>query len=72
MQFKRYPKDALSYPSFGFKFPLNCWDIENTTFVISGFTYKGKPIPPLKVRLNYTTCSCAGLRRPTGDTQQAQ
>ena len=72
MQFKRYPKDALSYPSFGFKFPLNCWDIENTTLVISGFTYKGKPIPPLKVRLNYTDLSqVPGYEGPPA-TQQAQ
>ena len=72
MQFKRYPKDALSYPSFGFKFPLDCWDIENTTLVISGFTYKGKPIPPLKVRLNYTNLSqVPGYEGPPA-TQQAQ
>ena len=72
MQFKRYPKDALSYPSFGFKFPLDCWDIENTVLVISGFTYKGKPIPPLKVRLNYTGLSqVPGYEGPPA-TQQAQ
>lgn len=72
MQFKRYPKDALSYPSFGFKFPLDCWDIENTTLVISGFTYNGKPIPPLKVRLNYTDLSqVPGYEGPPA-TQQAQ
>ena len=72
MQFKRYPKDALAYPSFGFKFPLDCWDIENTTLVISGFTYKGKPIPPLKVRLNYTDLSqVPGYEGPPA-TQQAQ
>ena len=72
MQFKRYPKDALSYPSFGFKFPLDCWDIENTTLVISGFTYNGKPIPPLRVRLNYTDLSqVPGYEGPPA-TQQAQ
>ena len=72
MQFKRYPKDSLSYPSFGFKFPLDCWDIENTVLVISGFTYKGKPIPPLKVRLNYTDLSqVPGYEGPPA-TQQAQ
>ena len=72
MQFKRYPKDALSYPSFGFKFSLDCWDIENTVLVISGFTYKGKPIPPLKVRLNYTNLSqVPGYEGPPA-TQQAQ
>ena len=54
MQFKRHPKDKLAYPSFGFKFPLDCWDVENTELVITGFTYKGKPIPPLKVHLSYT------------------
>ena len=57
MQFKRYPKDNLAYPSFGFKFPLDCCDVENTYLVISGFTYKGKPIPPLKVRMNYMNLS---------------
>ena len=72
MQFKRYPKDALSYPSFGFKFPLDCWDIENTVLVISGFTYNGKSIPPLKVRLNYTNLSqVPGYEGPPA-TQQAQ
>ncbi|EGW51028.1 hypothetical protein HMPREF1022_01982 [Desulfovibrio sp. 6_1_46AFAA] len=62
----------FTYPSFGFKFPLNCRDIENTTLVISGFTYKGKPIPPLKVRLNYTDLSqVPGYEGPPA-TQQAQ
>ena len=62
----------LNYPCFGFKFALSCRDIENTILVISGFTYKGKPIPPLKVRLNYTDLSqVPGYEGPPA-TQQAQ
>ena len=47
----------LTYPCFGFKFALSCKDIEDTTLTISGFSYKGKPIPPLKVRMNYMNLS---------------
>lgn len=62
----------LKYPCFGFKFSLSCRDIENTVLVISGFSYKGKPIPPLKVRLNYTDLSqVPGYEGPPA-TQQAQ
>ena len=62
----------LSYPCFGFKFALSCRDIENTILVISGFTYKGKPIPPLKVRLNYTDLSQVPGYEGPAVTRQAQ
>lgn len=57
MQHRASRKDPRPYPTFGFKFPMSCRDIENSVLVIGGFTYKGKDLPPLRVRLRYEDLS---------------
>ncbi len=47
-------RKPLSFPTFYFKFsPITCRELDNAVLVIDGFSHQGKPIPPLKVRINY-------------------
>lgn len=50
------PTDAdknFNHPTFTYRFNMTCADLENSIFIIDGLYYKGKQIPPLRVRLNY-------------------
>lgn len=44
---------SFNHPTFTYRFNMTCADLENSTFIIDGLYYKGKQIPPLRVRLNY-------------------
>jgi hypothetical protein len=58
----RYPPEAYAgLPSaeegqalFVLNFPLNCKDYKNSLLVLDGLSYKGAPLPPLRLRLNYS------------------
>ena len=38
-------------------FPLTCPDYEDSLFVLEGLSHKGEPLPPLRLRLNYSAAS---------------
>jgi hypothetical protein len=48
-------RGPIPYPTFFFKFPIECREYENAVFVMDGFSRRGKRLPPLRVRLNYDT-----------------
>lgn len=45
--------ESFNHPTFTYRFTITCTDFENSIFIIDGLYYKGKQIPPLRVRLNY-------------------
>jgi hypothetical protein len=46
-------KERFNHPTFTYRFHMTCQEMENSVFVLDGLAYKGKQIPPLRVRLNY-------------------
>lgn len=41
---------SFNHPTFTYRFNITCADLKNSTFIIDGLYYKGKQIPPLRVR----------------------
>jgi hypothetical protein len=47
------PHHLMNLPTFMYRFPLACTDLENAVLVIDGLYHKGERLPPLKVQMNY-------------------